>query len=279
MRAVEGQPPPSAQNGLKDTFKAQRYFLACMCKPDQDLGIELPDQSSLVFPSELLAKDPLSPVITRLRLTIPSGFEYHSGQFINVFGPNLIRTYSLASVPGADDFLELHIQHVEGGHMSEWIAESLQIGDPINISSALGQCFYINGKADQAMLLVGTGSGLAPLIGIARAALHHGHTGVIHLYHGSRSHDGVYLQDNLHALAQQYGNFFYHPCLSGETVSGYLHGRAIDRAMQDLPELKGQRIFLCGHPAMVHDGKRRIFLAGASLSDIYADPFEFVKSP
>ena len=37
MRAVEGAVPLAAQQGLKETLRAQNYFLACVCKPTNDL--------------------------------------------------------------------------------------------------------------------------------------------------------------------------------------------------------------------------------------------------
>jgi len=40
-----------------------------------------------------------------------------------------------------------------------------------------------------------------------------------------------------------------------------------------LPNLKGWRVFLCGVPEMVKGMQRSTFMAGASMHDIYADPF------
>src|SRR3954452_21596044 len=40
LRAVGGSVPPHAQAGLKDSWKARGYFLACVCHPDGDLHVE-----------------------------------------------------------------------------------------------------------------------------------------------------------------------------------------------------------------------------------------------
>src|SRR6476661_7553940 len=39
LRAAEGSVPERAQSGLKDSWKAQGYFLACVCRPESDLSV------------------------------------------------------------------------------------------------------------------------------------------------------------------------------------------------------------------------------------------------
>src|SRR5579862_8828976 len=42
LRAVEGEVPARAQAGLKDSWRARGYFLACMCVPQGRLTAEAP---------------------------------------------------------------------------------------------------------------------------------------------------------------------------------------------------------------------------------------------
>ena len=159
--------------------------------------------------------------------------------------------------------------------MSGWIFDALSPGDRVEIAGPHGGCFYLPGREDQNLLLIGTGTGLSPLIGVVRDALHSGHRGEIHLFHGSRSADGLYLQDELHALSDTHFGFHYHPCVSGgPTPAGHLSGRADKVAFERFPALAEWRLFLCGLPAMVHAARRTAYLDGASLADIYADAFE-----
>ena len=51
-------------------------------------------------------------------------------------------------------------------------------------------------------------------------------------------------------------------------------GRVHDVALTDTADLKGWRVFLCGHPDMVQQAQMRAYLAGASLADIHADAFQ-----
>jgi ferredoxin-NADP reductase/ferredoxin len=275
MQAVDGLPPAQSQNGLKDTLKEQNYFLACSCYPESDLTVALPDQIQTRAKAMVRGVDVLSAEIVRVRLDCPLPLDYRAGQYINLFrDATLMRSYSLASVPGSDADLHLHVRRLPQGRVSGWIHDELRAGDEVDISTAMGGCFYVPGNDEQGLLLIGTGSGLAPLYGILRDALTRGHRGPIKLYHGSRSAQELYLVDELRELAARHGNFVYTPCVSGADVPpGFAPGRATSVALADTPNLTGWRAYLCGHPDMVKASKKQVFLAGASMKDIYADPF------
>lgn len=274
MRAVAGVPPPESQQGLKPTLQHRGYFLACICKPEMDLSVALAGSEALPkLPVTVIDKMELTPHILQLRLQPQSPFEFQAGQFINLHRPDgLIRSYSIASLP-SEQMVELHVERLPNGKMGSWLHEQVGCGDQLEIDGPHGNCFYLTGKPQQKLLLIGTGSGLAPLWGIARSALEHGHQGEIHLFHGSRSAEKLYLVDELKALARKHSNFFYTPCVSGDNNAGFTTGRANEVALQQFPKLGGWGVYLCGHPEMVSNTKRDSFLAGASFQDIYADPF------
>ncbi len=274
-RAVRGTVPAEAQKGIKDTLRGQDYFLSCICKPTEDLEIAPPEDADLFGRAAVTAVDHLSKNICRVRLTSATPLYYHAGQFLNLRRDDgLTRSYSLASVPSLEPYLEIHVKRLPGGQMSNWIYDDLQPGVSIDIQGPSGGCFYFPGNKAQPMLLIGNGSGLAPLIGIARDALKDGHTGPIHLYHGTQFSGGLYLDDTLRQMDADHGNFFYNACLSRGEDAECCHGRAEDIALADHTDLSDWRVFLCGYPPMVRDAQRRAFLAGAALADIYIDAFE-----
>jgi NAD(P)H-flavin reductase len=274
MVAVNGNPSEASQAGLKDTLKAQNYFLICSCVPEGDITLGRPNAAETRFDTLVISRESLSADVIRLRLARPEQFDYLPGQFLTLYNDKGVgRSYSLASVPQADDALELHIRVMPDGQVSAWAAQ-LNAGDQVSIGAAAGDCSYVAGNPQQPLLLVGTGTGLAPLVGIARDALLQGHEGPIHLYHGSGSVDGLYLADTLSVMATDYAQFHYHPCVSrGEPISGVSTGRATDNALADFGDLSGWRVYLCGNEEMVKGMQKRVFLAGASMKDIFADPF------
>jgi len=276
MLAVDGAPPAAAQKGLKSTLQANHYFLACLCRPPADLSVTLPGRDvTHRVSTRVVDKTMLNDTTVRLRLQPETAFLYRPGQFVNLYRyDGLARSYSLASLPQLGEPLELHVRRLQGGQMSGWIHQELKVDDHVSVEGPVGNCFYMPDNPQQPLLLAGTGCGIAPLWGIMRDALEQGHEGPVHLFHGSFTIAGLYLVDEMRATAARYPNFSYTPCVDeGNGDDGITVGR-IDKVVASMrPNLKGWRIFLCGVPEMVKGMQRSTFLAGASMQDIYADPF------
>ncbi len=275
LRSLDIAPPSLSQKGLKDTLQFQKYFLACRCYPEQDMTIALPDYENSSIAATVSHKELLSADIMRLVLAYKDEFNFYAGQFANLRRDDgLTRSYSIANVPGQENILEFHVKRLHGGRFSAWVHDHLILGAELAVSEAKGSCHYLPGKSEQPLLLVGTGSGLAPLIGIVKDALAQGHYGPIRLYHGSREPEGLYLINEIQSLTETYSNFDYFPCVSGNNTSEiFTKGRAHDVALAATDTLNGWRVYLCGHPDMVNQTKKMAFLKGASLNDIYADAF------
>lgn len=277
LRAAKGKVPEAAQRGLRATLCEQGYFLACQCRPAGDLVLRAPDEAALYGRAEVLAVERLSGQVAKVSLAPATELYYHPGQFVNLRRPmdGLARSYSLASVPRLDAHLEIHVKRLSGGAMSAWIHDDLQAGQTLDLQGPNGTCYYLPGQPEQGLLLIGNGTGLAPLVGILRDALDDGHCGPIRLYHGTRHPEGLYLRDRLSALEARHDNVEYHACLSGPAVpAGCRAGRAEAVAFAAHTDLTGWRVFLCGYPPMVHAARRQAYLAGAALADIHADAFE-----
>ena len=278
MRAVEGTPPAASQEGLKDSLKAQNYFLACICKPESPLTVELaPRQNRLM--AKVVGHRLFNASVLQLRLKPDEPFDYYPGQYITLFNEDEIgRSYSLASVPVLDDFIEVQIHLLNNGVVSRWLHQDVGIGSSISFQGPMGDCFYMPGASEQKLLLAGTGTGLSPLVGIARDALQQGHRGEVHLVHGALCGEGLYLHQPLLQLEEAHQNFYYHASL--------LHPAPVDASLkkwtktavdalcrQLVPKPQGWKIYLAGNPDLVNGLRRTLFLAGASNRDIYADPF------
>jgi NAD(P)H-flavin reductase/ferredoxin len=275
VRSTNVTPPQAAQSGLKDTLKIQNYFLACQCFPEQDMHIKLPDQSEFYRMGTVVVNQLLNRNTILLVVSFEDAFEFNAGQFVNLQrNDGLTRSYSIANIPQQSNTLEFHIRRLSGGKFSAWLHDEVSVGDSIAVSEPRGHCFYIPERHDEGILLVGTGTGLAPLAGILTDALSQGHSGPIHLFHGSREFEDLYRIDEMRQLTQQHPNFHYTPCLSGDTIpDGFAAGRVNDIVFSHISDLKSWRVFLCGHPEMVNQMKKQAFLKGAAIRDIYADAF------
>lgn len=276
MRARETTPPARAQAGLKDTLRAQGYFLPCVCYPTDRLVIE-PVGADAQTSAIIASVSPLSDSVVRIRLATENRLDYRAGQFVTLLREDgLARSYSLASLP-AEGSLELHVRKVPGGTMSSWLHDHVSYDTPVRVQGPAGQCFYVPGEPDRALLLAGTGTGLAPLYGIARDALSHGHRGPIRLFHGALDPGGLYLVDELRAMARRHSNLEYVPVvLDASRSSGHVLpdvGSVDAVVLSRCTDVRGWKAYLCGDPGIVQTLRKKLFLAGVASKDIYADAF------
>ncbi len=271
-RAVEGKPPPAAQQGLSEAQKALGYFLACVCVPDRPLTVVPAQEAEARSDAVVRSIDRLSGEVVRLRLEHDADFAYRPGQFLELIARDgLGRHYSIASLPEEDPFVELHIRLHAGGRMSQFLAEELAPGSRLHIAGPLGTCIYEGVDRDQPMALIGSGTGLAPLLGVLRDALRRGHRGLIRLYHGAREREGLYLHDHLEALTETHANLSYFARVLGDV--GPQGGDVATAALEREDALPQTAFFLCGGEKLVGRLRRDLYLKGASLKQIRSDTF------
>lgn len=272
---MKGNPlalPHTAQAGLRDTLKEQGYFLACVCRPEQDL--ELFDSDALILQQcQVIKREFLNADVLRMCLSVPENFNFKAGQYIClVRDDGLTRSYSIASVPHNEQ-LELHIRLIPNGTMSLWIKNSLKNDDCISIKGPFGHCSYSATNNEQPLLLMGTGTGLAPLYGILKDAMLQKHRGPIVLFHGGKTPSSLYLTEELRELSKEKPQFQYRPCVLSEGTNDIIEIPMDHYVINNIPWLKSARIYLCGDPSFVTSMRKKLFIAGASSKEIYADAF------
>ena len=280
LRAVGGAPPSASQEGLKDTLRAQGYFLACICIPAADLEVALPGSDAVCRTrAQLACKEPLNRAILRIRLRCCKPFFHYSGQYLHLHRPDgLLRTYSISSLPSDGDTLELHVRHLSGGQMSSRIRDGLQVGDVVEVSGPHANCFYVPGKPDQGILLIGTRSGLAPLWGILRDALSHGHQGQIALFHGFGNRPDSIWSTNFAPLPRSILTSRTRRAWMPATLLELRSDALISSHYHRTPNWQVGASTSAGILTWRSRRRKKPFLAGASISNIYAEPFVRSKS-
>ncbi len=275
LRVVDGNPGADSTRRLRPQLVETGHFLPCCAHPDSDLTVEQPRLNDLVIQAMVYQKESLSDDVVRILLEPEVNFEWTPGQFLNLQAPDGIsRSYSIASLADQDYFLEIHVKHQPDGRVSSWIHDELEPGHMLSIQAPLGNCIYRPDDRDRPLILLGTGTGVAPLIGIARDALAQNHAQSITLYHGTYLAKDLYLHDQLTALAEQHANFHYLPCVLNEQANNTFQGLVTTAAFQENCDLSEHVLYLCGNPEMVFDARYQAILAGVKRSNIIADPFD-----
>lgn len=281
-KAVKGEPGSKAQAGLKSTLQAGGYALACQWIPAGDIEVRLPGADEGAVEASITALDMLNAGVMRVLLRVSGsaeGFGCRPGQYLNLINAEGVsRSYSVANDVARDGVLEFHIAATQHGVFTRWLFTQAQVGDSLHLRGPAGDCFYVADQEQQfPILLVGTGTGLAPLWGIANAALAQGHRGPVTLLQGGTAPERLYYVDELGGLQAAHANFHYRALvLQGAGADPRIEqGDLVEQALASLDpaRLKETRVFLCGAPDFVQGLRKRIFLKGVSSAHIFCDAF------
>ncbi len=130
-------------------------------------------------------------------------FSHRAGQFITIEqeirGEVLLRQYSISSSPDRAAGFRITAKKVPEGRMSSWLVDQTVVGDVLQVAPPRG-VFFKPPEEPRHTLLLAAGSGVAPMIPIARSLLDAGPDQVITLVCGNRTPDHVVLRDDLEAL-------------------------------------------------------------------------------
>tara|TARA_R110000868_G_scaffold8205_3_gene42458 strand:+ start:46109 stop:47074 length:966 start_codon:yes stop_codon:yes gene_type:complete len=260
---------PTWQKGLKPTVAAKGYILPCISRVQQDISITLPSDDDIATVAEIAELLALSHNVFCVRLTVNNLDSWTPGQYLNLVNPNgVIRSYSIANLPVDDGYIELHIKIMPSGVMGHWLTTEAKVGDSVTIRGPIGDCYYCNPNHKAfPIVLVGTGTGAAPLLAIARDAIKQQHQGDIYFLHGGVTVNDLYLDSQLKALAEQYDNFFYESCVLEEQADI----KAL--MLKTLSVVTKPMVYICGPSEITLKLKKQAFLSGVSLSRIYSDAF------
>ena len=171
---------------LTDEERAAGYALTCMAKPTSEvLEIEYGTLNALpkLFPPRKDARFIVTDWVMRTRRIAeirirPLGddLRFWPGQYIMVGDPAAgipPRQYSIANAPRPDGEISLLVTLADGGVTSGWIHHTVRPGKRLSVSGPYGT-FVGDPGVDGPILCLAAGSGLAPILSLAEAAMPRG---------------------------------------------------------------------------------------------------------
>lgn len=258
------------------------YALACQARCVTDLLVEADVQPALaVAPlrhrATVCGIRRFSAEVTHLVLELPGldAFSYLPGQHVSVLmDDGRPRSFSIASPPNGNRF-DLHIRRIPGGVFTDGQLPGLTEGARLDVELPLGS-FFLRKQNFRPLLMVATGTGLAPIKSMLESLMDDPDCPPSLLYWGTRESGDLYLHDEVLRWRERLPEFDYRPVLSRpgagwEGRTGYVQ-EAVTAEIEDLSEYA---IYLCGSPTMVAAAKALFIASGASLNHIYADSFLF----
>lgn len=202
-----------------------------------------------------------TPRIKSFFFTLSRPFDYEAGQHVDVRltapdGYRAMRSYSIASAPEDASRLELAIEYLDNGEVSQFFHEVVAVGDAIELRGPLGGYFVWKASDGGPLLLVGGGSGVVPLMSMIRHRRLVAATVPVVLLFSARTSSDVLYRDELLALDERQDGFSLILTLTRERPARTGdYARRIDSAMMaEVLERFARRpaqVFVCGSNAFV----------------------------
>lgn len=188
--------------------------------------------------------------------------EHRAGQYIDiVLNDGVRRSFSIANAPDRGNLIELHIRYVSGGEFSDFLLNSLEVGDSLEVRGPYGE-FFLREHSHRPVILLAGGTGFAPIKGIIEHLFSIDSRRPIHLYWGARTSQDLYMHELARAWERR-ENFHYVPVCSEpqqdipwEGRHGFVH----QAVLEDFADLGGYDVYANG-PRLMISAAREAFLA------------------
>jgi CDP-4-dehydro-6-deoxyglucose reductase len=276
--------PNGSPLGLSASETAEGYILLCQARARGDLCIETieptsPEQAVIKrLPARIEKTQALSHDVMALYLRLPAAepFSFEAGQYIDIMLPGgRRRSFSIASPPHDSRLLELHVRRVAGGELTTQLFSKDSRTALLTIEGPLGQ-FHCRGAGP--MLLIGGGTGLAPLLSMMRHLIERGPEREMRLYWGVRAERDLYRHAALQELARRAASLSYIPVLSEPTADwagrrGWVH----EAVIHDIADLSRYDVYASGPPEMITAVRRELGSRGVAAQRMSTDSFDYAK--
>jgi naphthalene 1,2-dioxygenase ferredoxin reductase component len=285
--AGEVQMDAHSSEALSPAERADGLILACRARAKGDVRLVWLDEQAPPLPvarmkCRVSGLQRLAHDVMALHLALPpdAAFSHHPGQFVRLrFGKLPERSYSMAGLSDQGE-LVFHVRVVPQGAVSPHVASSLQLGDVVEVHGPFGDAYW-KGCDSPRLLLLGGGTGLAPVLSVLDAAIRDGFPADrIDLYHGVRTPADLYLGQALQQRAQAQGFRFVPTFLDASALPAAGHGIANARVghlhevvAADYSELQHVTIHAAGPPPMVEAVKALATARGCAAHRVLVDAF------
>lgn len=266
-----------------DETRGKAYL--CMAAAASDLELEVANSRRdteievKTLPVRVEKMQKLAPDVMELSLKLPASerLRFLPGQYIDILlKDGTRRSFSLANAPFNDQLLELHVRHVPNGKFTSYVFNEMQAKALLRIEGPLGG-FYIH-ESERPLILMGGGTGFAPLKSMLEQLMEMGLTRPVYLYWGVRAKADLYMNALVQSWVARHPLLSYVPVLSAPNAADQWQGRTgyVHAAVAtDFPDLSTYDVYMSGPPPMIEAAKPVFLAQGLPDKQLYADAFEY----
>lgn len=270
---------------LSQEERREGYGLMCMAKPISDT-LEIEWGTEDAQPKLFSPKDNIRCIVTdKIQRTpriveinirpIGENMRFWPGQYVSLCDVDRkvkAKHYSIANAPRVNGEITLQVTRVPDGATSNWVHDEVNIGSMVSVSGAYGT-FIGDPSLDAPVLCLASGTGLAPILSLADAALSRGFKQKVSLmFSGKEEHD-IYSQGIIQYWNTKYRKFKFIPTLTQEEKDGFHHGRIPTLLPTLFPDLSGYVIYIAGGTEFVSDCTVAVKQLGATCKRIHTEGF------
>lgn len=211
-------------------------------------------------------------------------YQYLSGQYLTlkaeINGEEVRRSYSLCSAPHENEW-RVAVKQVENGKFSTFANQTLKAGDVLDVMTPMGN-FAItpDATAQRSVTLFAAGSGITPIISIAKTILTQEPLSDVTVFYGNKTISSIIFREEVEGLKNEnMDRLRLVHILSRENLgTPLLKGRIdVDKAndlfnvflKNDLPE----SVYICGPEQMILDVKESMLSNGLDSKSIHLELF------
>ena len=276
------------RSAMTDEELAAGNALFCCARPLEDLVIECRELTDIhgikprILPTRVLKKEKLSHDVMALYLQLPASerLQFMAGQYIEfILKDGKRRAFSIANAPHEEGAMELHLRLIAGGTFTEYVFNEMPEKAILRIEAPFGT-FYLREESQKPAIFVAGGTGFAPIKGIIEHMIHSQNPRQILLYRGVRSLEDLYMDALCQRWAEHMPNISYIPVLSEPKPEDNWQGRTgfvHNAVLEDIKDLSGFQVYVCGAPVMVEVAHKAFVEQGLSADEFFSDAFTYAN--
>ena len=216
-----------------------------------------------------------------LVLDVPGLAGHLPGQHVDIRltaedGYSTERSYSIASAPGGSR-IELTVERLDDGEASPYLTEVLRPGDLLELRGPIGGYFVWRAESKSPVLLIGGGSGVVPLMAMARTWIAEGSPAPMRLIYSTRSPGTLLYAAELEAITARGDALMADIVYTRSAPPGWARpvGRLDADQLRDLswPADSGGQAFVCGPTGFVESIARTLTGLGLSPGQVRTERF------